>query len=500
MISNDANQLISEICGLTNTNYAYDPNGNLTVKTDPTGTTIWLYDYENKQISYTDSLNKGFYSYDAGGRRIGHTSIITTLKSGGSQNAASKIGVGNGKGKGAQNGQGTQNAIANQYETITTTERYILDGANVIADYNLVSGIWNLTASYVTPFLDQNLLISRGGNTYYFQADGLGSVRNLLDSTQSVQNSYDYTAFGEALNWSETIPNRYTYTSREWDSESSTYHYRSRSYNPSVGRFIGRDKLEYYGGINLYAYVRSNPILLTDPNGYMTQEACNKVIENDIFGKGPNASTDAWRLYESMMERCRGGKKECCVGQPTSQAPGSTPNISCGSNTKDPCNKLGVRGESSRDEKGYPQIVLCYDKFNDIPGSTPGSVGTTASQACSQVLLHELTHASQDCFGLAVITPPDPIYQVPTKPNEATWPSCGDVVCSEIQAYCSSGEYNSSSKDLYEAVKRSIKSGKTYQACNSDDDNIKAAFDANLDRCCGSKPKGWDWHRPSCKK
>src|SRR3989339_2054628 len=82
--SNDANQLISEICGLTSTAYTYDPNGNLTAKTDSTGTTTWAYDYENKQISYADMLNKGFYGYDATGRRINHTSVITTLKSGGS--------------------------------------------------------------------------------------------------------------------------------------------------------------------------------------------------------------------------------------------------------------------------------------------------------------------------------------------------------------------------------------------------------------------------------
>ena len=44
---NDANQLISEICGLTSTAYTYDPNGNLTAKTDSTGTTTWAYDSES---------------------------------------------------------------------------------------------------------------------------------------------------------------------------------------------------------------------------------------------------------------------------------------------------------------------------------------------------------------------------------------------------------------------------------------------------------------------
>src|SRR3989339_320015 len=234
---NDANQLVTEITGSTAITYQYDPNGNLTAKTDPTGTTTWLYDYENRQINYQDPLNSGSYVYDASGRRIGHTSIVTTLKSGGSQSAASKIGVGNGKGKGAQNGQGTQNAIANQYETITTTEQYLYDGANIIADYN---GSNVLQASYLTPFLDDNVLVVRGTDKFYYMKDGLGSVRNLISVGQTTQNAYDYTGFGESLNWSEKITNRHTFTSREWDAESANYYYRARCYSPTTGRFTAR--------------------------------------------------------------------------------------------------------------------------------------------------------------------------------------------------------------------------------------------------------------------
>ena len=39
------------------------------------------------------------------------------------------------------------------------------------------------------------------------------------------------------------------------------------SYNPTLGRWIGRDPAGYVDGLNLYQYVRDDPIGLTDPMG-----------------------------------------------------------------------------------------------------------------------------------------------------------------------------------------------------------------------------------------
>ncbi|HEV2474070.1 MAG TPA: colicin D domain-containing protein [Chthonomonadales bacterium] len=40
-----------------------------------------------------------------------------------------------------------------------------------------------------------------------------------------------------------------------------------RYYDPSVGRFINRDPIDYDGGVNLYAYLHDNPINGADPRG-----------------------------------------------------------------------------------------------------------------------------------------------------------------------------------------------------------------------------------------
>jgi len=47
--------------------------------------------------------------------------------------------------------------------------------------------------------LDENLSMTRSGNTYYYTADGLASVRNILESDEDTANVYDYCAFGDAL-------------------------------------------------------------------------------------------------------------------------------------------------------------------------------------------------------------------------------------------------------------------------------------------------------------
>ena len=93
--------------------------------------------------------------------------------------------------------------------------------------------------------------------------DGLGSVRQLVVG-DAVQNSYTYTAWGVPLNWHESIPNRYTFTGREYNPETRLYHYRAREYDAQEGRFQRRDRLP---STNRYPYCENSPLLWVDPTG-----------------------------------------------------------------------------------------------------------------------------------------------------------------------------------------------------------------------------------------
>ena len=218
-VYNTSDQLTLETTGGVTTTYEYDENGALTKSDDGTTVNAYTYDYEGYLATFdtTGTDNDATYTYDADKRRI-----------------------------------------AKVVDSVTT--KYFLDGANVIADYD-VSDV--LQATYLTPGLDANLSQTRSGSTYYYMRDGLGSIRNLVESDEDTANTYDYYAFGKELgSWTEGVTNRYTYTAREWDAESAQYYYRARYYDGG-GRFSGRDHTGAFG----YTYCSNSPCTLVDPSG-----------------------------------------------------------------------------------------------------------------------------------------------------------------------------------------------------------------------------------------
>ena len=153
---------------------------------------------------------------------------------------------------------------------------FVYDGDNVVVDKQ--GG--EATRQYVTPFLDQNLTMTvldgEQQGTYYYNQDGLGSVRTLTDSTGTVVNRYDYTAFGQPHHTTASqghVPQRYTYTGRENTTDPTLMYYRYRMYAPGVGNFATRDPIGYFGGTNVYQYAFARVVNLVDFYG-LEPEIC----------------------------------------------------------------------------------------------------------------------------------------------------------------------------------------------------------------------------------
>ena len=62
----------------------------------------------------------------------------------------------------------------------------------------------------------------------------------------------------------------YINTGKEYNWDTGLFDFRSRDYNPKIGRFISEEPLGI-DGPNLYWYTQNNPVNYIDPNGLETQ-------------------------------------------------------------------------------------------------------------------------------------------------------------------------------------------------------------------------------------
>lgn len=106
----------------------------------------------------------------------------------------------------------------------------------------------------------------------YQLGNHLGSAALEVDETGAVISYEEYHPFGATAyhgtrNGMEVSQRRYRYTGKERDEETGLYYHGARYYAPWLGRWTAADPLGLAGGLNLYEYVRSNPIRLIDPDG-----------------------------------------------------------------------------------------------------------------------------------------------------------------------------------------------------------------------------------------
>jgi RHS repeat-associated protein len=118
--------------------------------------------------------------------------------------------------------------------------------------------------------IDQPLVrIDREKGSQFYHSNNLGSITTVTNQNGSVIAKQSYNAWGEFDQYdaANSIPT-YGYAGREPDATGLIY-YRSRYYDPRIGRFTQQDALGFVDGVNRYAYVMNNPINYIDPWGTM---------------------------------------------------------------------------------------------------------------------------------------------------------------------------------------------------------------------------------------
>lgn len=267
--------VMNEITNLDGTGLTYDDNGNLT----DDGTNTYEYDYENRMLRAIRKSDRQIlvnYRYDPLGRRIEKEDVI--------------------------------NAI---------TTSYYLDKARVIEEQESAA----TTLTYVYGNQIDEVLQMENGAIYYYHPNILGSIDAITDSSGNVVEYYRYDAYGEPSvydsGWiyqdsSSGVDNPYLFTGRRWDEETGLYYYRARYYSSTIGRFLQHDPLGYKDSMNMYEYVRGNPINLVDPfgkenTGICMYEDCSLTERRTNTDENSHATT-------TCIYSCNTVKPRCCKG------------------------------------------------------------------------------------------------------------------------------------------------------------------------------------------
>jgi RHS repeat-associated protein len=164
------------------------------------------------------------------------------------------------------------------------TTRYIYDGEDILLEYD---GSNVLQARYTHgPGIDEPLAVTKGGATFFYHQDGLGTVTDLTDSAGATAKSYSYDAYGTIVDQTGTVEQPYTYTGRELDTETGLYYYRVRYYDSTTGRFLQKDPIgSFLRYVNLHAYVGENPVNGVDPLGLFNPvKGASAVLNASIAG------------------------------------------------------------------------------------------------------------------------------------------------------------------------------------------------------------------------
>jgi RHS repeat-associated protein len=128
-------------------------------------------------------------------------------------------------------------------------------------------------------------------------ANHLGSAVLELDGDAQVLTYEEYFPYGstayQAVRSQTETPKRYRYTGKERDEESGLCYHGARYYAPWLGRWTSPDPAGLADGLDLYVYVRDNPVRFFDPAGTDANDGDDKEKQRPATETKPETKTES---------------------------------------------------------------------------------------------------------------------------------------------------------------------------------------------------------------
>jgi len=158
-----------------------------------------------------------------------------------------------------------------QQVTAKSTFTYSYLGTDVLYQKNVTGSSTTVTKNIYVGELQVASLV--GAGAFYFHSDQVGSTRLVKSSSLSTVFSSDYTPFGttSGASGSET----FMYTDKLYDSATGLYYSGARFYDPTIGRFTGKDPASG----NDFSYAGDNPLSNIDPTGLDAESDMGRCAE-----------------------------------------------------------------------------------------------------------------------------------------------------------------------------------------------------------------------------